>query len=130
MTTDQPALRTYLIVYALLMAGLLATVGIAYLPHGPWSLAGALAIAFGKAALVVLVFMHVYYSPRLTWVAVLAGLVWLAILFALTLGDYVSRHWTPTQPGWTELAAPPDAESFEPARSASDLGTAGVPHAD
>lgn len=129
MTTEQPTLRTYFIIYAALMIGLFATVAIAYLPHGPWSLPGALAIAFAKATLVVLVFMHVYYSPRLTWVAVFSGLVWLAILFSLTLNDYISRSWVPTQPGWTELASPPDAVSVAPKRSASEEVPAGVPHA-
>lgn len=111
MTTHQPALRTYFIVYALLMVGLIATVGIAYLPHGWWSLPGAMAIAFAKATLVVLIFMHVYYSPKLTWIAVLSGLVWLGILLALTLSDYVSRDWVPVQAGWTELVQPTDLDS-------------------
>jgi cytochrome c oxidase subunit IV len=129
MSTAHPVLRTYLVVYALLMAGLAATVGIAYLPHGPWSLPGALAIAFGKATLVVLIFMHVRYSPRLTWIAVFAGLVWLAILLAVVSADYASRHWLPVKPIRTELVMPPDDESFEPKRAASSLGTEGVPHA-
>ena len=51
----------------------------------------ALAIAGIKAALVILFFMHVRWSTRLTKVVVIAGLYWLAILLT-TVGDYISRQ--------------------------------------
>lgn len=105
MTTHQPKLQTYFTVYALLLAGLAATVAVAYVPLVPWNLPVALTIAFAKASLVVLVFMHVRYSPRLTWIAVFAGLVWLAILLTLVIADYATRDWIPTRaPG--QLAQP------------------------
>ena len=128
-TTAQPTLKTYFLVYAALMIGLALTVGIAYLPHGVWSLPGALAIAFAKAALVVMYFMHVLYSPRLTWIAVIASLVWLAILMAITSADYLSRDWIPTAEPKTGLAFPANMERFDPPRAASEMGTEGVPHA-
>ena len=53
----------------------------------------ALTIAVIKATLVVLYFMHVRYSSRLTWVFVGAGFFWLAIMVALTLSDYMTRGW-------------------------------------
>ena len=53
----------------------------------------ALAIATTKAVLVVLYFMHVRYSSKLTKVTVLAGVFWLGILLVMTMGDYVSRDW-------------------------------------
>ena len=130
MSTAQPRLQTYFVIYALLMLGLAATVGVAYLPHGPWSVPAALAIAFAKAALVVLVFMHVRYSPRLTWIAGFAGLVWLAILLAWVMADYLSRDWLRIAPPPTELALPPDAETFNPPRAGSSAENDGVPHAD
>ena len=130
MTTAQPKLSTYLIVYALLMVGLAATVGAAYAPLGRFNLVVALAIAFAKSSLVVLIFMHVYYSPRLTWVAVFAGLVWLAILLALVGVDYASRDWLPVTPIPTELAESPDGESDEPPHAGSSLGAEGVPRAE
>jgi caa(3)-type oxidase subunit IV len=98
MTTAQPTLRTYFIIYAFLMLGLAVTVAAAYVPLGRMNLAVAMAIAFAKAALVVLFFMHVLYSPRLTWIAVFAGLVWLAILLALVGADYATRGWIPVEP--------------------------------
>jgi cytochrome c oxidase subunit 4 len=51
----------------------------------------ALAIAIFKATLVVLFFMHVKYSSRLTKIVVGAGVFWLLILLSLTMTDYLSR---------------------------------------
>ncbi|HEX8069398.1 MAG TPA: cytochrome C oxidase subunit IV family protein [Pyrinomonadaceae bacterium] len=53
----------------------------------------ALAIAVTKAVLVILYFMHVRYSPRLTWVVVVSGFFWLAIMITLTLSDYLTRPY-------------------------------------
>lgn len=52
----------------------------------------ALAIAVTKAILVVLFFMHVRYSSRLTWVVVASGIFWLGIMIALTMSDYMTRY--------------------------------------
>ena len=53
----------------------------------------ALAVAVTKAVLVILFFMHVRYSSRLTWVVVVGGFFWLGIMIVLTLSDYMSRRW-------------------------------------
>ena len=53
----------------------------------------ALTIAVFKAALVVLFFMHVKYSTRLTWAVVAGSIFWLGILLALTMSDYLTRAW-------------------------------------
>ena len=52
----------------------------------------ALGIAVLKAVLVVLFFMHVKYSPRLTRLVVVSAFVWLAIMIVGTLHDYYSPH--------------------------------------
>jgi len=44
-----------------------------------------------KATLVVLFFMHVFWSDRLIKVTVVTSLVFLVILFAFTLNDYLGR---------------------------------------
>jgi cytochrome c oxidase subunit 4 len=67
------------------------TVGVAYVDLGPFNTLVALVIAFTKMMLVVLYFMHVRYSSRLTWAVVGAGFFWLALLLLLTLSDYVTR---------------------------------------
>jgi cytochrome c oxidase subunit 4 len=51
----------------------------------------ALTIAVTKAVLVVLFFMHVRYSSRLTWVVIASGFLWLAIMIGLTLSDFLTR---------------------------------------
>lgn len=60
----------------------------------------ALGIATLKAVLVVLWFMHVKYSVRLTWVFIASGILWLGILLAITIGDYVGRSWEHQGQGW------------------------------
>jgi len=51
----------------------------------------ALLIAFAKMACVVLFFMHVYWSSKLIWLTAIAGFFWLAIMFAFTMQDYLTR---------------------------------------
>jgi cytochrome c oxidase subunit 4 len=80
-------------VFVLLLALLFATVGAAYLPLGPLHFPLAMLIAAAKAVLIVLFFMHALHSDRLTLVICAAALLWLAIMLALTLSDYVSRGW-------------------------------------
>ncbi len=84
---------TYLLVFLALMALTGATVGVAYVNLGAFNNVVALVIAFTKATLVVLFFMHVKYATRLTWLAVASGLVFMAILLAITFSDYLTRGW-------------------------------------
>ena len=92
--------KTYLSVWAALLVLLGATVGFAYLPLGPIHVVAALTIAFAKAVLIALFFMHVKYKNRLVLVFVCAGLFWLSIMFALSLGDYMTRSWLPRPSAW------------------------------
>lgn len=85
--------RTYYIVFALLMLCTFATVEIAYFDLGELNTIAALSIAGFKATIVVLFFMHVKYSSRLTWMVAISGLFWLGILLVMTLGDYLTRSW-------------------------------------
>ena len=55
----------------------------------------ALGIAAAKAILVLLFFMHLRYNHWLTWVFASAGVVWLGILFVLTMSDYGTRGISP-----------------------------------
>ena len=85
--------RTYFLVFIALMIGTALTTGVAYIDLGRWNTVVALAIATTKMILVVLFFMHVKYSTRLTWAVVLGSLFWFAILMALTMSDYATRIW-------------------------------------
>jgi cytochrome c oxidase subunit 4 len=85
--------RIYYTVFATLMFCTYLTVQIAFFDLGSLNVIAALTIAVFKATLVVLFFMHVRYSTRLTWVVVAASVFWLGILLALLMGDYLTRAW-------------------------------------
>jgi cytochrome c oxidase subunit IV len=83
----------YYLVFGALMIGTLITVIVAKFDLGPLNNIVMLTVACAKALLVVLYFMHVRWSSRLTWVVAGSGFFWLLILFVLTLSDYMSRGW-------------------------------------
>src|SRR5437016_13439773 len=85
--------RIYYLVYFTLLVCTYLTWQVAYFDLGALNTVAALTIAVFKATLVVLFFMHVKYSPRLTWIVVLGSVFWLGILLSLTLTDYVTRPW-------------------------------------
>lgn len=85
--------KIYLTIFGALMVLTALTVWVANFDLGLWNAIVALTIAVMKATLVVLYFMHVRYSSRLTWVFICAGLFWLMILFSFTLSDYLTRGW-------------------------------------
>jgi len=86
--------RVYIGIFLILLVGTLLTVLAAFRDFpGPLNAIVALTIATIKATFVVLYFMHVRYSSRLVWVIVASALFWMAILFALTFSDYLTRGW-------------------------------------
>ncbi len=86
-------LGIYFGIFAALLVLTVTTVLVADAPLGRWHTAVALAIAVAKATLVVLFFMHALENSRLTWLVIGASLLGLAILFSLTLSDYITRPW-------------------------------------
>ena len=91
MTEHITSVRTYVLVFIALMVLTAMTVMVAFQDFGAWNDVVALTIAVIKASLVVLFFMHIYRSARLSKLVVVSGLLWLAILIGLTLSDYLSR---------------------------------------
>ena len=87
--------KVYVAVFVTLLVMTATTTAVSGVDLGPWNTVVALAIAFFKASLVVLFFMHVKYSPRLTQLVILGALLWLAILLVLTFSDFASRGWLP-----------------------------------
>ena len=85
--------RIYLMIFFVLLVGTALTVAAAFIDF-PWRLNTivALTIATIKATFVVLYFMHVRYSSRLIWVILGSAFFWMAILFAFTFADYMTRH--------------------------------------
>ena len=87
------SVKLYYAVFAALIVGTLLTVLVASVDLGPLNNVVMLTVAFTKALLVILFFMHVRWGSRLTWVIAGSGFVWLIIMFSLTLADYMSRGW-------------------------------------
>ncbi len=92
---------TYYGIFGALMVLTAVTVGVAFVNLGPLNFPVAIGIAITKATLVVLFFMHVKYSSRLTKLIVGMALFFLMIMFGLTLTDYLSRGWYTTPRGNT-----------------------------
>ncbi len=88
--------RTYYVVFGLLMGLLVLTIVLAFAHLGPFELLAAYTIAAVKALLIILYFMHVRKSSRLTWAFAGSAFVWLGILLVLTMGDYLTRGWLPS----------------------------------
>ena len=85
--------RSYVLIFSLLMVFTAITVAVAFVNLGAFNFPVAISIAIVKATLVVLFFMHVKYSSRLTWAIALSGVFWLGILLVLTMSDYLTRAW-------------------------------------
>lgn len=56
----------------------------------------ALTIAAIKALAVIMIFMHVRWSSRLTQVIVVGAVFWLLIMLSFTISDYLTRGGWPT----------------------------------
>ena len=93
----------YLAILAVLFVGTGITVWASYLDLGEWHITQnltvfwnpvvALAIACTKAVFVVLFFMHVKYSTKLTKLTVISGFFVFLALIGMTLTDYFTRAW-------------------------------------
>ena len=87
--------KQYALIFGILMVLTLATTTIGMIDLGRLNVVVALVIATIKALLVVLFFMHIYWSSKLNKLAVVSGVAWLALLLWLTLTDIFSRGWLP-----------------------------------
>jgi cytochrome c oxidase subunit 4 len=83
--------KVYLLVFATLICLTLITIDVAFYNFGWLNIYIALTIATFKATVVVMYFMHVRYSSRLTWLFAVGGLFWMVILLTLTFSDYFTR---------------------------------------
>ena len=83
----------YVGIWAILMVLTAVTVFASYIEMGDFNIVVALVIATVKATLVVLFFMHLYYSSKLTKVTVVAAIFFLFLLLALSMTDYLTRSW-------------------------------------
>lgn len=85
--------RLYFAVFFALIVLTWVTTYVSTLDLGRWNIFVALAIAICKASLVVLFFMHVFYSTRLTKMIVGASIFWLTLMLFITMADLWTRTW-------------------------------------
>ncbi|HEU0148672.1 MAG TPA: cytochrome C oxidase subunit IV family protein [Bradyrhizobium sp.] len=83
--------RKNVLVWAALLALLLLSLGVAYVPMGRLTTVAGIVIAGVKSVLVVLLFMEVASSKPLIRIVAISGLVFLVAMFALTLTDVLTR---------------------------------------
>lgn len=86
--------KIYITIWLILLVFTGLTTWVAFIDLGILNPVIALLIAFTKASLVVLFFMHVKYSSRMIALVIGCGLFFLSILMVLTTSDYISRAWT------------------------------------
>ncbi len=92
--------KIYLAIFGALMVLTATTVAVAQVDLGPLNLAVAISIAMLKTTLVVLYFMHVRYSGHLVKIFVVAGFLWVLIMIAIMMSDYMTRAWIAMPRGW------------------------------
>ena len=83
--------KMYLGVWIALLALLALTWALAEVNLGPFNNVMALGISITKMLLVVLFFMHGRWEKPMTWIFIVAGLIWFLIMVDLTLSDYLTR---------------------------------------
>jgi cytochrome c oxidase subunit 4 len=86
----------YLVVFGILVVGTIITYYVSLLDLDGALFPGAntlvaLLIAFFKMTCVILYFMHVRWQSKLIWLSAVAGFFWMAIMFAYTMQDYLTR---------------------------------------
>ena len=91
----------YLKVFGALMVLTVLTVFVATINLGALNNIAMLGIAIVKALLVVTIFMHLRWSPKIVWIVAGGSVIWLLILFTMTLSDLMTRGWFEQYPaGW------------------------------
>src|SRR5262249_18461715 len=90
------SVKTYALILVTLLILTIATALVATIDLGPLNIVVALGIAVTKMLLVVLFFMHVRFSPLLTPLVLIGGMLWLAILLTFAFADFATRGWLGT----------------------------------
>lgn len=101
--------KPYFVVFGILLGLSALTVIVSYIDFGAFHLAIALIIATIKAVCVILYFMHVIDSDKLTKLCIISGFVWLGLLLGITALDYFTRPWqykSMRTNSWVRQAAP------------------------
>ncbi len=81
----------YINTFVVLLVLLVLTVWVAFQDFGAFNTLVAMAVAVVKAMLVVMFFMGLRDTSKLTKIWAFMGVFFLLIMFGLSLGDYVTR---------------------------------------
>jgi cytochrome c oxidase subunit 4 len=84
---------TYYTIFFSLMVLTAITVAVSFINLGSANFPIAIGVAITKATLVVLFFMHVKYSSRMTKMVVGMAIFFLLTMLGLTMTDYMTRGW-------------------------------------
>lgn len=87
------SVKTYAVILVTLLILTILTAFVATIDLGALNIIVALCIAVAKMLLVVLFFMHVRYSTKLTRLVMISGMLWLAILLLMAFSDFATRGW-------------------------------------
>jgi cytochrome c oxidase subunit 4 len=85
----------YYAVFAALIVGTLLTYYAALVDFGFFNNVVMLAIAVTKMMFVMVIFMGLKWTSRLTWVVAGSGFFFLLIMFTITMSDYLTRGMMP-----------------------------------
>ena len=83
--------RRNVLIWAALLALLALSLMLAHVPMGALTVAAGIVIALVQAGLVCMLFMELIDARPLIRLAAMAGFIFVAVLFALTLADVLSR---------------------------------------
>ncbi len=81
----------YVGIFLALMVLTIVTYAVTFVHLGEFNLFVALLIAITKASLVILFFMHVFWSPKIIKVSVGMSFFFLIIMLMMVMTDYLSR---------------------------------------
>jgi len=97
-------LKVYHRVFGALLILLIITVVAAFVHLGSvGNIMLAMTIAVAKMTLIILYFMHVRYSSKLTMVFAASGFLWMAIMLSFFVSDVAARP--DVRPPWTHNTA-------------------------
>jgi cytochrome c oxidase subunit 4 len=86
-----PAAWPYWLTWLALLVLQGLNLGSSYLPMGPFNVVVNVGISIVKTLLVMAIFMHLSGASAAIRIAAVAGFFFLAVLFGLSLGDYLTR---------------------------------------
>jgi caa(3)-type oxidase subunit IV len=88
-TVDEPSIRHYVVIWAVLVGALLVSLLLGLLGHATLAVAAIFTIALVKAYLVAAHFMHIKLEPRFVKVILLGALAVVTILYFGLVPDIV-----------------------------------------